>query len=63
LKLNRIVWLTEIVEKLAVKHGVGQHEVEELLNNNPKVRLVEKGSGRAKMFTWLREEPTPRGTY
>ena len=63
MKLNGVVWLTEIVEKLAVKHGVGQHEVEELLNNNPKVVLSRRASGRAKMFTWLRGELTPRGTY
>lgn len=48
MKLNGVVWLTEIVEKLAVKHGVGQHEVEELLNNNPKVRLVEKGKRKGE---------------
>jgi hypothetical protein len=46
LKLNGIVWLTEIVEKLAVKHGVGQHEVEELLNARDMTSKERKRYGK-----------------
>lgn len=43
MKLEGIIWLEAIVEKLTVKHGVETHEVEEVLSNHPKIRFVEKG--------------------
>jgi uncharacterized DUF497 family protein len=38
-----IVWLRDIVDKLIRKHQVETYEVEEVLENNPKIRFVEKG--------------------
>ncbi len=43
MKIKRIIWLDEIIEKLILKHNVSQAEVREVLNNNPHFRFVEKG--------------------
>jgi uncharacterized DUF497 family protein len=43
LRVTTIVWLDEILEKLASKHGVGRSEVREIFSNKPFVRFMEKG--------------------
>lgn len=43
MKINGIIWIDEIIEKLAQKHHVLQHEVREVLRNKPHFRHVEKG--------------------
>jgi uncharacterized protein len=43
MRIRGIVWLREIVDKLAVKHRVEPHEVEEVLANTNQFRFVEKG--------------------
>jgi uncharacterized protein len=43
LKIEGIIWLDDIVEKLIRKHQVHQGEVREVLCNNPHFRFVEKG--------------------
>ena len=43
MRIDGIIWLRDIVDKLAWKHHVDTDEVEELLNNSPKIRFVEKG--------------------
>jgi uncharacterized protein len=43
MKIRGIVWLREVVDKLAVKHRVEPHEVEEVLANTSHFRFVEKG--------------------
>ena len=43
MRIEGIIWLRQIVDKLALKHQVDVNEVEETLNNKPKVRFVEKG--------------------
>ncbi len=43
MRIEGIIWLEVIVEKLAVKHHVTPDEVEEVLGNNPKFYFVEKG--------------------
>ena len=42
MRIEGIVWLRSVADKLAAKHGVETWEVEELLNNRPKFRFVEK---------------------
>jgi uncharacterized protein len=42
-RIEEIIWLDTIVEKLAVKHRVHPDEVEEILYNQPKFRFVERG--------------------
>ena len=48
MKLGGIIWLRHIVDKLASKHHVEPHEVEEVLNNHPKFRFVEKGDRKGE---------------
>ena len=43
LRIEGIIWLEDIVEKLILKHGVNQNEVVEVLRNKPVFRLIEKG--------------------
>lgn len=58
MKLTGIIWLREIVDKLAFKHHVETHEVEEVLSNRPKIRVVEKANAKVKMCIWRWDEPT-----
>ena len=48
MKLRGIIWLREIVDKLAYKHRVETYEVEGVLDANPKIRLVEKGERKGE---------------
>ena len=43
MKIERIVWLRPVVDKLATKHRVQTQEVEELFGNQPRFRFIEKG--------------------
>jgi uncharacterized DUF497 family protein len=43
LKITGLLWLEDIVEKLARKHQVEIEEVEELFRGRPKFRFVERG--------------------
>lgn len=43
MKIEGIIWLDEIIEKLVKKHRVKQSEVREVLSNRPHFRFVEKG--------------------
>jgi uncharacterized DUF497 family protein len=42
-RIEEIIWLDAIIEKLAVKHRVDPEEVEEVFRSRPKFRFVEKG--------------------
>jgi uncharacterized protein len=42
-KIEGLIWLEEIIEKLLRKHRVIQTEVKEVLRNSPHFRFVEKG--------------------
>jgi uncharacterized protein len=41
--IDGFIWLEDIVEKLWRKHHVEEHEVEELFDNGPHFRFVERG--------------------
>ncbi len=43
MKITGLLWLEDIVEKLARKHQVETEEVEELFRGRPKFRFVERG--------------------
>ena len=43
MRIEGIIWLRNVVDKLARKHHVETHEVEEVLTAKPKIRFVEKG--------------------
>jgi uncharacterized DUF497 family protein len=48
LKTDGVIWIREIVEKLASKHHVEPDEVEQVLNSKPKIRFVEKGERKGE---------------
>jgi uncharacterized DUF497 family protein len=48
MKIEGLIWLRDIVDKLAWKHQVDPEEVEEALNNQPKIRFVEKGERKGE---------------
>jgi uncharacterized protein len=48
MSITGVIWLREIVDKLAFKHHVEPYEVEEALNNKPKIRFVEKGQRKGE---------------
>ena len=62
MKIDGVIWLRDIVDKLARKHGVDQYEVEEALNNRPKVRFVEKGERKGE-DVYLALGQTDAGRY
>ncbi len=43
MKINRLIWLEDIVEKLIWKHNVEEQEVIEVLENKPIFQYKEKG--------------------
>lgn len=43
MNIEGIIWLRAVIDKLAFKHRVEIHEVEELFAGEPKFRYVEKG--------------------
>ena len=43
MNIDGFIWLEDIVEKLSWKHHVYQQEVEEIFDNSPYFRFVEKG--------------------
>ena len=43
MQVEGVIWLRDVVDKLASKHGVEPYEVEEVLNGKPKIRFVEEG--------------------
>ncbi|MBI2434380.1 MAG: BrnT family toxin [Candidatus Hydrogenedentes bacterium] len=44
MRLNGIIWLPHIVDKLEAKHGVREYEVEEILASSPRFLFVERGN-------------------
>ena len=62
MKIDGLMWLRDIVEKLAWKHQVDTEEVEEALNNQPKIRFVEKGERKGE-DVYLALGQTDAGRY
>ncbi len=48
MNIEGVVWLNQIVDKLAFKHQVETYEVEEVLSEKPKFRFVEKGERKSE---------------
>jgi len=48
MKIDGIIWLRNVVDKLERKHRVTVEEVEEALNNKPRIRFVEKGERKGE---------------
>ena len=62
MRIEGIVWLRNVVDKLAFKHHVQPEEVEEVLSNKPKIRFVEKGE-RAGENVYMALGRTNAGRY
>jgi uncharacterized DUF497 family protein len=43
LKIEGVIWLDKVIEKLGWKHNVQQNEVREVFASRPYFRLIEKG--------------------
>jgi len=46
MKIENFIWLQDIIDKLAFKHHVEAIEVEEVFDNRPKIRFVQKGKSQ-----------------
>ena len=43
MRIEGVIWLRAVVDKLAFKHHVQTSEVEELLSSKPKTHRIERG--------------------
>jgi hypothetical protein len=48
MRIEGVIWLRNVVDKLASKHHVETYEVEQTLNNKPKIRFMEKGERKGE---------------
>jgi len=48
MKLDGIIWLRDIADKLQFKHNISMEEVEQALSNKPKFRFIEKGERKGE---------------
>jgi uncharacterized DUF497 family protein len=62
MRIEGIIWLRDVVDKLISKHHVEASEVEEVLNSKPKIRFVEKGD-REGEDVYLALGQTDAGRY
>ena len=44
MRIEGLVWVGDVIQKLLVKHHVHQNEVREVLESRPRFRFVEKGN-------------------
>ena len=52
MRINEIVWLDAVVDKLAAKHGVETDEVEEVFVDKPKSDLCKEEIELVRTFMW-----------
>lgn len=62
MRIEGIIWLRDVVDKLISKHNVETYEVEKVLNGKPKIRFVEKGE-REGEDVYLALGQTDSGRY
>lgn len=48
MKIEKLIWLHHIIDKLTFKHHVDTSEVEEVFDNRPKFRFVQKGDRKGE---------------
>ncbi len=64
MQLQEVIWLSQFVEKLAVKHGVTTEEVDEILFGQPFVRFWQKGQVRGEdLYLALRPDECRKATW
>lgn len=53
MRIEGIIWLDQIVDKIASKHSVETYEVEEVFTGKPRFRFVEKGERKDEdVYIW-----------
>jgi len=62
MKIEGIIWIRDVVDKLAFKHQVETDEVEEVLGGRSKFRLMEKGERKGE-DVYLALGQTDAGRY
>jgi len=62
MKIEVVLWLREIVDKLARKHHVQPEEVEQALSSKPRFYLVQRGE-RAGEDVYMALGRTKAGRY
>ena len=62
MKIEGIIWLEAIIEKLTVEHSVETYEVEEALENSPKIRFAKKGDRQGE-DVYIALSQTDAGRY
>jgi uncharacterized DUF497 family protein len=60
--IEGIIWLRTVIDKVAFKHHVETHEVEEIFAHAPKFRYVEKGE-RESENVYMALGQTDAGRY
>jgi len=60
--LRKIIWKDQFVEKFGRKHQVSAGEVEEVLDERPHIRRVEKGRVKAKISMLRTAKPARADT-
>ncbi|HCO95968.1 MAG TPA: hypothetical protein DIU00_18855 [Phycisphaerales bacterium] len=43
MKINGIIWLDSVIEKISIKHGVSCEEIRQILQKRTMFRFIEKG--------------------
>lgn len=43
MKIEQIIWIDDVVDKIIKKHNIQQSEVREVFSNKPYFRFIEKG--------------------
>lgn len=62
MNIEGIIWLRTVIDKLAFKHHVEIHEIEELFAGEPKFRYVKKGE-RESEDVYMALGQTDAGRY
>ena len=62
MKIREIIWLREFADKIEVKHHVSQDEVDETLENHPRVRRMDVEQEREKISIAQWARPLRAGT-
>ncbi len=62
MKLHKLVWKEQFLDKIMEKHGVTESEVEEVLFSRPHIRFAEKGHVKGE-HVYLAYGQTDSGRY
>ena len=63
MKISRIIWLHEYVNKIEIKHGVYRNEIREVILSNPRIRRVGKGKRHKGEDLYTASGQTQTGRY